>query len=116
MIRHLVIRGLLFVKDVRTTLSFPLSLHDALPILVGNHFRMIQNYLSASACAFCCDMMSSRTFVMSSACACVRTLSSPSAGSRSEEHTSELQSPCNIVCRLLLDKKKMERNRIRKKQ
>src|SRR5688500_19777453 len=28
------------------------------------------------------------------------------AGSRSEEHTSELQSPCNIVCRLLLEKKK----------
>src|SRR2546426_8248105 len=27
--------------------------------------------------------------------------------SRSEEHTSELQSPCNIVCRLLLEKKKM---------
>src|SRR5256885_8798189 len=27
------------------------------------------------------------------------------AGSRSEEHTSELQSPCNIVCRLLLEKK-----------
>src|SRR5256885_5389728 len=25
---------------------------------------------------------------------------------RSEEHTSELQSPCNIVCRLLLEKKK----------
>src|SRR5205807_5155417 len=31
----------------------------------------------------------------------------PSAGSgcRSEEHTSELQSPCNLVCRLLLEKK-----------
>src|SRR5256885_7030579 len=27
------------------------------------------------------------------------------AASRSEEHTSELQSPCNIVCRLLLEKK-----------
>src|SRR5256885_13011882 len=27
-----------------------------------------------------------------------------SAGQRSEEHTSELQSPCNIVCRLLLEK------------
>src|SRR5256885_6956189 len=26
---------------------------------------------------------------------------------RSEEHTSELQSPCNLVCRLLLEKKKM---------
>src|SRR5256885_5284250 len=28
------------------------------------------------------------------------------AAGRSEEHTSELQSPCNIVCRLLLEKKK----------
>src|SRR5256885_10693025 len=27
---------------------------------------------------------------------------------RSEEHTSELQSPCNLVCRLLLEKKKMK--------
>src|SRR5256885_8831701 len=27
---------------------------------------------------------------------------------RSEEHTSELQSPCNLVCRLLLEKKKAE--------
>src|SRR5256885_17234450 len=27
-------------------------------------------------------------------------------GWRSEEHTSELQSPCNLVCRLLLEKKK----------
>src|SRR2546426_6908467 len=27
---------------------------------------------------------------------------------RSEEHTSELQSPCNLVCRLLLEKKKYE--------
>src|SRR5256885_3600437 len=28
---------------------------------------------------------------------------------RSEEHTSELQSPCNLVCRLLLEKKKKRR-------
>src|SRR2546426_8657370 len=35
--------------------------------------------------------------------ACTR--STPSTG-RSEEHTSELQSPCNLVCRLLLEKKK----------
>src|SRR2546426_7727490 len=28
------------------------------------------------------------------------------AENRSEEHTSELQSPCNLVCRLLLEKKK----------
>src|SRR5256885_12980960 len=31
---------------------------------------------------------------------------------RSEEHTSELQSPCNLVCRLLLEKKKT-RSRLR---
>src|SRR3989454_5202113 len=30
------------------------------------------------------------------------------ADQRSEEHTSELQSPCNLVCRLLLEKKKNE--------
>src|SRR5205807_7073927 len=32
----------------------------------------------------------------------------PDAVARSEEHTSELQSPCNLVCRLLLEKKKTE--------
>src|SRR5256885_6837406 len=30
------------------------------------------------------------------------------AAGRSEEHTSELQSPCNLVCRLLLEKKKLD--------
>src|SRR5256885_11115637 len=34
----------------------------------------------------------------------------PAAGGRSEEHTSELQSPCNLVCRLLLEKKKNRHN------
>src|SRR5256885_9719520 len=32
--------------------------------------------------------------------------SDPEDATRSEEHTSELQSPCNLVCRLLLEKKK----------
>src|SRR3989454_6861193 len=31
---------------------------------------------------------------------------------RSEEHTSELQSPCNLVCRLLLEKKKNEKTKV----
>src|SRR2546426_5281722 len=31
---------------------------------------------------------------------------------RSEEHTSELQSPCNLVCRLLLEKKKPSQDRL----
>src|SRR2546426_9848603 len=36
----------------------------------------------------------------------VRADDLPAGGVRSEEHTSELQSPCNLVCRLLLEKKK----------
>src|SRR2546427_6562214 len=35
-----------------------------------------------------------------------RRLEQPSGGGRSEEHTSELQSQSNLVCRLLLEKKK----------
>src|SRR2546426_1754368 len=34
----------------------------------------------------------------------------PEGKDRSEEHTSELQSPCNLVCRLLLEKKKKKHN------
>src|SRR5205807_8308903 len=34
---------------------------------------------------------------------------------RSEEHTSELQSPCNLVCRLLLEKKKKKKNKRNRK-
>src|SRR2546426_2839811 len=36
----------------------------------------------------------------------------PGEDARSEEHTSELQSPCNLVCRLLLEKKKKRRSPI----
>src|SRR2546426_6662958 len=36
------------------------------------------------------------------------------AEKRSEEHTSELQSPCNLVCRLLLEKKKRKRDTSRR--
>src|SRR2546426_6720565 len=35
------------------------------------------------------------------------------AKNRSEEHTSELQSPCNLVCRLLLEKKKQDTTKAR---
>src|SRR2546426_8505653 len=35
---------------------------------------------------------------------------------RSEEHTSELQSPCNLVCRLLLEKKKKKQKRTETKR
>src|SRR2546426_1835271 len=37
-----------------------------------------------------------------------RRVAPTGGGTRSEEHTSELQSPCNLVCRLLLEKKKKQ--------
>src|SRR2546426_7722835 len=39
-----------------------------------------------------------------------------SARPRSEEHTSELQSPCNLVCRLLLEKKKIRKSQTESKR
>src|SRR5256885_2982581 len=42
-------------------------------------------------------------------CCSLASCSVNSLRKRSEEHTSELQSPCNLVCRLLLEKKKLER-------
>src|SRR2546426_5268552 len=38
------------------------------------------------------------------------TLGGAQTAQRSEEHTSELQSPCNLVCRLLLEKKKKKKH------
>src|SRR5438067_9971221 len=78
-----------FFNDTATTEIYTLSLHDALPIsscwATGTRKR--------PTCA-----VSSAT---STACAC----SSCTSG-RSEEHTSELQSRFDLVCRLLLEKKK----------
>src|SRR4029077_21297044 len=69
---------LFFFNDPATTEIYTLSLHDALPILAANAaMRMMRWRKSARA--------------------------TPPA--RSEEHTSELQSHLNLVCRLLLEKK-----------
>src|SRR2546426_7775771 len=51
-----------------------------------------------------CTVKGAATFYVT-----VTAHSSGPAG-RSEEHTSELQSPCNLVCRLLLEKKKKKTN------
>src|SRR5262249_56140062 len=68
---------------------YPLSLHDALPI--------------------CCRIGSCRPWAARASRAPCRSSSPPlfaSIRTRSEEHTSELQSLTNLVCRLLLEKKK----------
>src|SRR5438270_2291382 len=79
-----------FFNDTATTEIYTLSLHDALPI-------------SCSA----------RQLV---ACTpgCSRKVNMCWRSRRSEEHTSELQSQSNLVCRLLLEKKK--KIQIRKKR
>src|SRR2546426_1704871 len=83
-----------FFNDTATTEIYTLSLHDALPILAGA--AQLVTSESGPPCAKVSWPRSGDAARWSA-----------SQGSpRSEEHTSELQSPCNLVCRLLLEKKK----------
>src|SRR2546427_8243057 len=94
-----------FFNDTATTEIYTLSLHDALPIygirpldranLVGlqGEIRQLGKLIDD-----------------------LHDLSMTQSGGRSEEHTSELQSQSNLVCRLLLEKKKKKiNNKIRYK-
>src|SRR5256885_12271420 len=73
-----------FFNDTATTEIYTLSLHDALPISPRLPWMRCAARPCRTACARCAWQVPCR----------------------SEEHTSELQSPCNLVCRLLLEKKK----------
>src|SRR5260370_11822618 len=89
--RHVQVSLFFFFNDTATTEIYTLSLHDALPISV----RQI-----AGLWLFSPDVKSI-TYGVS-----IRLLvRSPLPVPRSEEHTSELQSHLNLVCRLLLEKK-----------
>src|SRR5256885_13314480 len=79
-----------FFNDTATTEIYTLSLHDALPI--------------SNAILFAAMLLVPPRFWW------VVVIAALPAHLRSEEHTSELQSPCNLVCRLLLEKKKKRRN------
>src|SRR5256885_17013409 len=79
-----------FFNDTATTEIYTLSLHDALPIYRRPSTTSITRSRSSNASS----RGSSNLTVP------------PPPVPRSEEHTSELQSPCNLVCRLLLEKKK----------
>src|ERR1039457_7534860 len=70
-----------FFNDTATTEIYTLSLHDALPICIPAR----RTSLELKPTPRC----------------------STGGFKRSEEHTSELQSPCNLACRLLLEKKHM---------
>src|SRR3989475_4344235 len=87
----------IFFNDTATTEIYPLSLHDALPISAQVRadtahplrFRRLEREVRGV------ELLCYREKLM--------------AGLRSEEHTSELQSQSNLVCRLLLEKKKKKK-------
>src|SRR5437764_11055124 len=83
--------SLFFYNDPATTEIYTLSLHDALPI-------------SAEAAQPKCLARSGGLRPFAPGLVSANLRSGPSI--RSEEHTSELQSPMYLVCRLLLEKKK----------
>src|SRR2546430_15633007 len=87
-----------FFNDTATTEIYTLSLHDALPIYNG-HLLWSGIVDKSKSKAVARHLLGPRLFSGWG----VRTLAE---GERSEEHTSELQSQSNLVCRLLLEKKK----------
>src|SRR5258708_27672171 len=87
-----------FFNDTATTEIYTLSLHDALPISLSRTRR------KNSACSGRVRYFESVGNSISIASTWSAT--NPGFTCRSEEHTSELQSPDHLVCRLLLVKKK----------
>src|SRR2546430_16995963 len=82
-----------FFNDTATTEIYTLSLHDALPISYAWMFILRSEGLLST-------MLSALGLTREPRAWC---------SARSEEHTSELQSQSNLVCRLLLEKKKKNR-------
>src|SRR5258707_9485603 len=77
-----------FFNDTATTEIYTLSLHDALPICTAVVAQGPDGVAALAAPSRCAARVSDRD--------------------RSEEHTSELQSRQYLVCRLLLEKKKLQ--------
>src|SRR2546430_5295581 len=98
-----------FFNDTATTEIYTLSLHDALPILSIPDARIQQATVNLFA-----DMGvqpgSIRAGLVPTTASTDTTAPTSTITSRSEEHTSELQSQSNLVCRLLLEKKKTHNN------
>src|SRR5205807_8413488 len=94
-----------FFNDPATTEIYTLSLHDALPICLRSRNRLNSRSEVSSPGA----KKQLRTWGKDSSERGPRrevSVGTVRGYFRSEEHTSELQSPCNLVCRLLLEKKK----------
>src|SRR5260370_31823344 len=93
-------RLVFFFNDTATTEIYTLSLHDALPICLDSADS--GRRLPAHQCPVRRQLGTDADRGNAAGRAWVR---------RSEEHTSELQSHLNLVCRLLLEKKKSPRSK-----
>src|SRR5207249_12002185 len=102
-----------FFTDLSPSLIYTLSLHDALPICAL--LRLTRCRRDCDGCAY--RKRNHRCDCAASYCRCkagagrppgkfIPRAGSDRSESRSEEHTSELQSRFDLVCRLLLEKKK----------
>src|SRR6266566_2322019 len=94
-----------FANSRTNSTTSPLDIRRCIPVLLRVFFLMIRRPPRSTLFPYTtlfrsCDRISSPG-------ACGRRWRWPTRRSppRSEEHTSELQSPCNLVCRLLLEKK-----------
>src|SRR2546426_7310272 len=93
---------LFFFNDTATTEIYTLSLHDALPISYPTAEIAVMGPDGAVNILYRRETEQAKD---------AAAFKEEKTRERSEEHTSELQSPCNLVCRLLLEKKKNKINR-----
>src|SRR2546430_5818412 len=89
-----------FFNDTATTEIYTLSLHDALPICA---FIDARSHIIRCQRIVRCETKIQRVLQLVGARQVLAIIL------RSEEHTSELQSQSNLVCRLLLEKKKKKK-------
>src|SRR5689334_23954104 len=92
-----------FFNDTSTTDIYPLSLHDALPIWFPSETSFPLRTLYRRPDALAHVRRARRVHELR------HHLLGPFLQVRSEEHTSELQSQFHLVCRLLLEKKKIKK-------
>src|SRR2546426_6957002 len=105
-----------FFNDTATTEIYTLSLHDALPISRRGHVGVEEHddpgvrAVDGPVVVGEAHHDEPRELAGSRVVEAQAALDDGGRPQRSEEHTSELQSPCNLVCRLLLEKKKTNIN------
>src|SRR5207244_12651488 len=102
-----------YIQLTTPSYIYPLSLHDALPILICSPLKDQRPKIAAQfagdsviKCTFCCYATFNASGTNTRQYTRMPTCNRLTLPLRSEEHTSELQSPDHLVCRLLLEKKK----------